>query len=302
MQEKTDKKNVINNIKSEVSEYYRWKNMIIRYIIVWFLLLLLILQFVLPGKKKTTEVTTMNNTELSQELWFMFFDEPVDLDINWQIQFDRSLNTILSSNINYLYKISQYYLPDIQKIFGSYDIPEEFSYIALAKDFQLPYRDLDEDIWDDYWLQITSDIDETKNISKSTYVFADYLNELYDDYEDRNLVLISYLIWDSELQDYMDDQDTSDLKSLYLPDSIMGRYYDIMAYSYLFQNISDYIDTTSVSPYKQSKTKTIKISDQKDLQKWAQKNGYSFKEVKELNPWILWNSLPKWKREILVNK
>jgi hypothetical protein len=38
------------------------------------------------------------------------------------------------------------------------------------------------------------------------------------------------------------------------------------------------------------------------LIKRARKNKYSYKEIKELNPRILWNSLPKWKREIIINK
>ena len=50
------------------------------------------------------------------------------------------------------------------------------------------------------------------------------------------------------------------------------------------------------------KTKKISIWEVKNLQKRADKNNYSYKEIRELNPWILWNSLPKWKRELQVQK
>lgn len=302
MSDKKQKNNVIKNIKQEAKEYYTWKNMVIRYIILWFLVILLVLQFIIPNKKKTDDTLNSNTVLPIETTWFLFLGEQVDMDTASQIKFDKALSNILSNDIQYLYKLNQYNSPQLVDILSNYDVPEEFAYIALANRFNLPYRDLDEDIRDDYWLIISRDIDETKNISKSTYVFADYMDELYDEFQDRNLVLVAYYMWESDLQDYMDDQNTTSFDALYLPQDIMDKYYDIMAYSYIFQHISDYVDTSSIQTYSKTKTKTVKLSDQKNLQKWAEKNHYSYKNIRELNPRILWNSLPRWKREILVNK
>jgi hypothetical protein len=38
------------------------------------------------------------------------------------------------------------------------------------------------------------------------------------------------------------------------------------------------------------------------LMKWCDKNWYQYKTIMEQNPWILWNLLPKWKRELVVPK
>ncbi|MBQ2600340.1 hypothetical protein II582_03040 [bacterium] len=60
-----------------------------------------------------------------------------------------------------------------------------------------------------------------------------------------------------------------------------------MAYSYIFQNLDEFIDKDNLSLYEQKSTERISVSDIKDLVKRAKKNKYSYKEIKELNPRIL---------------
>ena len=60
-----------------------------------------------------------------------------------------------------------------------------------------------------------------------------------------------------------------------------------MAYSYIFQNLDEFIDEDNLFLYEQKSTERISVSDIKDLVKRAKKNKYSYKEIKELNPRIL---------------
>lgn len=60
-----------------------------------------------------------------------------------------------------------------------------------------------------------------------------------------------------------------------------------MAYSYIFQNLDEFINTDNLSLYEPKNTERISVSEVKDLVKRAKKNKYSYKEIKELNPRIL---------------
>jgi membrane-bound lytic murein transglycosylase D len=58
----------------------------------------------------------------------------------------------------------------------------------------LPYWNLPDSVRSYGGITISPDIDERFHATKSTIVFSEYLNELYDEYEDWNLVMIAYFI------------------------------------------------------------------------------------------------------------
>lgn len=49
------------------------------------------------------------------------------------------------------------------------------------------------------------------------------------------------------------------------------------------------------------KTRLVEVADIQDIQAWCQSNKYDYAMVRQLNQWILGNSLPKgnWKIKIL---
>ena len=307
--EKKENKKVLDNIKTEAKEYYSWKNMIIRYVILWFLVLLLVLQFILPHKKNEKKQVE----ELAQNLWeietteadlFNFLWEDLDLskmDSDTKIKFDKVLKKI-QNDLDYKYTFSQYYLPEVYEIFNKYDVPVEFAHIAILNDFQQPYWQMEKDLREYYGLTIASEIDETLNVKKVSEATAMYFLDLYKEFKDWNLVLIAYFMWPDELEDQMNLQWIKSFDDLYISNDIKEKYLQIMGYSYVFQHLDEFVDTDKLSLYEKNETTTVTLSETKDLIKRARKNKYSYKEIKELNPRILWNSLPKWKREIVVNK
>jgi len=57
----------------------------------------------------------------------------------------------------------------------------------------------------------------------------------------------------------MMSQNQIEFENLYFPKEILERYFDVMAYKYIFENITEYIDTKNVVITEQTKTSKIKI-------------------------------------------
>lgn len=304
-----DKKtNVVETLKTEAKEYYKGKNMVVRYIILWFLVILLAIQFILPHKKsKSLEninaiisknsdvVDSVDDTDNFYYLWQIV--NLKKLDVLEKIRFDNAVHQILSNDISYIYKISQLYLPMMQEIFEEYDVPTDLIYLSMV-DAANPRWVLSEFTRKQIWIMIDSDVYEPFNLKKSTQAIAIYFNSLYDELEDWNLVALAYGMdmWGDQLNAEILYQWTDEFDELYV---YSDEYYMMMWYSYIFQNLEDYIDVSDIDLYDLD-ISTITVSEVKDLIKWCKKNKQSYKVIKELNPWILWNSLPKWKREITI--
>lgn len=311
MEKKENKKiaETVKTVKEEAKQYYSWKNMVVRYIILWFLVLLLVLQFILPHKKNKKDTVEELNQETiaaeeTEEITLNFLWNETNLskmDSDTKIKFDKIIKK-LQSDIDYKYTFSQYYLPEVYEIFNKYNVPVEFAHIAILNDFQQPYWQIEKDLREYYGLIISSEIDETLNVKKVSEATAMYFLDLYKEFKDWNLVLIAYFMWPNELENQMDFQWVKSFDDLYISNEIKDKYLQIMGYSYIFQNLDEFINIDNLSLYEPKSTERISVSEVKDLVKRARKNKYSYKEIKELNPRILWNSLPKWKREIVVNK
>jgi hypothetical protein len=101
-------------------------------------------------------------------------------------------------------------------------------------------------------------IDETFNIKKATDVTIGHLKELYEEFEDWDLVLVAYLIGAEDLEDIINEQDQTTFDDLYLETYATSWYYEVMAYKYIMENISDYINTKNIKAYSKKKTEFIK--------------------------------------------
>lgn len=305
---KSKKTNILEEIKSEAKEYYSDKNMPIRYVVIAFLLILLVLQFIFPHKKNQENTLEQKNPEVvtQDSDSFEFLWEIIDVESMNNIQkiyFDISKQNIISKNFENIYKWSQLFIPQVQEILQDYDVPTEFSYLLLNNYVQFnnidyPTWTLSDSTWKELWLKMNDEVYETLNLKKSTEIIAEYFSDLYDEFWDWKLVMSSYLMWYNDLKQEIKNQWTDDFDELYL--RWIDDYYTVMWYSYLFQNSDDISD--DIELYEFIKTKTISVWEIKNLQKRADKNWSSYKEIRELNPRILWNSIPKWKWEIIVKK
>jgi len=300
--DKTPKK-VVETIKTEAKEYYRWKSMIPRYIIIWFLLILLVVQFLLPSKdKKWVDIDTDTNileTMGSGQSIVSFLDADLDM-ASFEHELDLATAKILDNKntLRVVYKKTFLNLLDLEKHFVKNAIPKDFKYlIFLSDDHIFP---LNQEIVDRYNLRQDDLIDDTQNAVLIKNISMEYLNFLYKEFQDWNLVLIAYLMWSDDLKSSMMDQNQTEFEKLYIDRDILDQYIQIISYKYILENIGKHIDLGKLIPYKLLDTKTIKVGEIKDIIKRAQKEWYNLKDIKDLNPWILGNSLPKGKRELVV--
>jgi len=305
-------KPIIETIKKEAKQYYKWKKMRPRYVFVWFLLIIITLQFFLPRQQKDPESTAIENSgvivsDTTNNATFSFLDQDLDLasqDRIFQLNLDKAIVDIGYSSIklSLLYKESLSVLPSLEKELKEEKIPTDFKYLVLLNNLELPIRDLNTEIQEKYALKINEYVDERMNYEISKNATIEYLKYLYKDFKDRNLVLLAYFMGSENLKSMMMDQNQKDFNDLYIPSDVMSKYFKIMWYKYVFDNISDYINISDIVPYVSPKTTIVKLWETKDIIKWANKEWHTFKEIKELNPRILGSSLPKWKWEIVVIK
>ena len=305
----TKKQTQIDHIKDDAKKYYKWKNMIFRYILIWFLFILIILQFILPSMDKNkSEELSLNQDNWKLEIVFepstsksdfSFMGNIVDLN---NPQYDNVYTDIISNKISLelLYKKSLSFLPDLKEELAKEDIPTDFQYLSLINGLNNPVWILPPEAIDKYELVVDEEIDETFNIKKSTDVTIAYLSKLYDELEDWDLVLVAYMIGIDDIEDILEEQNKTEFADIYLETYAMSWYYEVMAYKYIMENISDYIDTKDIVAYTNPNTVTIQPWKVSDLVERAEDEGYSFKEIKELNPWILGNTLPKVKLDVEV--
>lgn len=313
---KDKSKETIEHIKSDAKDYYKWKNMIFRYVILGFLFILLVLQFLLPNNSWITSQEDLNsdlektnlpeadqNTGFIQNDWYIFLDNDIAqslIDVEKYIDYATTSITSNLSSLSILYKQNILFLTELSGKLVLNNIPADFQYLILLNWIEWPAWNLSQDIAENYGLIITDKVDERLNISKYTDITLEYLNDLYLDFKDRDLVLVAYLIWPDQLDSIIDNQKQDKFEDLYFEPYILDQYYKVLWYKAVFENILEYLDTKDIEPYSQAEISFVEIKETKSLIKRANKNDYTYKEIKQLNPWILWDALPKWDREIKV--
>ena len=302
-------KQTVEHIKDDAQKYYKWKNMIFRYILIWFLFILFLLQFLLPSlDKNKSEDLNLDSINWEIESVIEYTWESIDFLFLWNKvdinnpNYDNVLTDIISNKLELqlLYKKSLSFLPDIKNKLKDKNIPTDFQYLSLINGLNNPIWLLPQEAIEEYDLIVNEDIDETLNIKKSTDVTIDYLSKLYDEFEDWDLVLVAYMIGLDDMEDILEEQEQTEFADIYLETYAMSWYYEVMAYKYIMENISDYIDTRDIVAYSKANTVAIQPGKVSDLVERAKEEWYSFKEIKQLNPWILWNTLPKVKLDVEV--
>lgn len=302
----TKTKETIEHIKDDAKQYYHWKSMWFRYFVIFFLFVLLILQFLLPKNNTTTDpnvedqVDSVNSWEIAKNNEFTFFDTIISPDE--QQYLDKQVAEILSNKnaLLVLYKKSLSVLPNIENNLKEKKLHTDFKYLSLLNWLELPIWSLWEDLAEDYDLIVDDEIDERLNTDKFTKIVVNYMQDIYEAFWSYQMTMAWYLVWLDQLEEIVSDQQQSKFEDLYFKSSVMDMYYKTIAYKYIFENIDQYFSDDLLNPYYQPEVQVIEVWQIKDLNKYTKKEWYTFKEIKELNPWILWDSLPKGNRNIKV--
>ena len=230
-------------------------------------------------------------------------------------RFDKEfLNTSNNLYQFYLY-VKRYpaYIPYIEWELKKAWIHDDFKYLPIAESA------LREDvvssagagwIWQfmpdtarQYWLRVDDQIDERYHFEKSTTAALEYLGVLYNRFWDWALVAAAYNRWENGLSREMEEQWVTTYYDLYLNDETSRYVFRIAAIKYVMESYfdrKDAIDTLIWWVQDAPKTKIINVWKIDNLAQWSKINNINYKDLKILNRWVIWDSLPEWDWDITV--
>lgn len=253
--------------------------------------------------------------------WDIYFSgERVPLDEKWYFnrqRFDKEF-TISGNNLYqfYLY-VKRYpvYIPYIEKKLQQSGIPDDFKYLAIAESA------LRDDvvssagaggIWQfmpetgkQYGLQVNDFVDERYNFEKSTDAAIEYLSLLYEKFWNWTLAAAAYNRGENAIARALESQQVDNYYDLYLNEETSRYVFRILAIKYLIEwyfEKKSLIDKIVWWVYSIPETQVVQVSEIENLVSWCIENGYNYRDVKVLNPWILGNTLPEGEWNIKVLK
>ena len=154
-----------------------------------------------------------------------------------------------------------------------------------------------------YGLEVNELVDERYHFEKATRAAIRYLWELYDQFGDWALVAAAYNRGENGLRRDMESQWVDNYYDLYLNEETSRYVFRIIAIKYVLQSYferKEIIDKLIGGVYKKPETTTILVSSIDNLAEWSKRNGYKYKDIKNLNRWIVGESLPEGNWEIAI--
>lgn len=235
-----------------------------------------------------------------------FADEPVPLTnqiVKESLDRELLVNAYWQSQTLLFIKRANRYFPIIEPILKAQGVPDDFKYLALIESSFLPRAVSGSGavgIWQfmektgrEYGLEVNKEIDERYNVEKSTIAACKYLKNAKEKLGNWTLAAASYNAGQTGIDNQTTRQKNSSYYNLYLNEET-GRYvYRILAAKTILSNPDKYgfiVDESEKYPV--WVTKDIEISSSiADLAQFAIDNGITYKELKELNPWLRDNVL-----------
>ena len=202
-----------------------------------------------------------------------------------------------SSTILYLKRASRWF-PVIEPILAENGIPNDFKYLAIiesgltqavspagAKGFwQFMKKTAPE-----YGLEISPTVDERYHVEKSTQAACLYLKESYEKFGDWALAAASYNMGVSGVTKCLETQGVDRYWDLHL-NTETGRYvYRMLAVKEVLSNPRAYgFQISDEDLYFPHEVRKVALSSNiESLSAFALENGSNYRELKELNPWLI---------------
>jgi hypothetical protein len=194
------------------------------------------------------------------------------------------------------------YFPEMERTLKANGIPEDFKYLAVIESnlIQAVSPVGAQGFWQfmpftakEYDIIMNDEVDERLNIKKSTIAACEYLKTAHDTLKDWVLTAASYNRGIGGVRSDMRWQGTNNYFDTHM-NSETGRYvFRILAMKLIFENPEAYgYDMKAIELYKPFKTKTVVVKESiPNLAEWAIEQGFNYKILIKLNPWLLTNKL-----------
>ena len=205
-----------------------------------------------------------------------------------------------SSSILYLKRASRWF-PLIEPILEEHGIPNDFKYLAVIESglTQAVSPAGASGFWQfmkktapEYELEVTSTVDERYHVEKSTHAACQYLLESYEKFGNWGLAAASYNMGMTGVEHRLEAQGVDSYWELHL-NSETGRYvYRLLAVKEVLSHPETYgFQLTENDLYLPHEVRKVAITASiENLSEFALKNGSNYRELKELNPWLIKDS------------
>ena len=234
-----------------------------------------------------------------------FAGEEVPLDIYWVHEaLDRELivNCYQHSKTLRIFKLSARVFPEIERILKEEGVPEDFKYLAVAEsgleNVTSPasaggYWQFIPATAKNYGLEISNDVDERCNLEKATRAACKYLKNAKNRFGSWTLAAAAYNRGEGGLNAAITDQNCKDYWNLWLNNETSRYVFRIMSFKLMFENPQKYgVEICPAEMYQPVKCKSVQVSSSiTSLPAWAQEHGVTYRELRNLNPWIRNNKL-----------
>lgn len=234
---------------------------------------------------------------------------------------DRELlvNAYWQSQTLLFIKRANRYFSIIEPILKEEGVPDDFKYLALIESGLLP-RAISPSgavgLWQfmektgrEYGLEINKEVDERYNIEKSTNAACKYLKKSKEKLGSWTLAAASYNAGTAGIDSQLERQKADCYYNLFLNEETSRYVFRILAAKTILtypEKFGFLVDPSE--RYPNWITKDIEVTNRiSDLAKFAIENGVTYKELKEVNPWLRDNCLSnpnakKYTIKVLLNR
>ena len=235
-----------------------------------------------------------------------------DFSVRESMERELVINTYWQSQTLLLHKRANRWFTLIEPILEKNGIPEDFKYIPLIES-QLTnvvspqgatgFWQLVEPTARQYGLEITEDVDERYNVTKSTEAACKYFKEAYKQFNNWTLVAASYNLGMTGIQSQLNRQKVNSYYDVLLTEETARYIYRLLAMKEIISRPKVYgfiLRKKDLYPVIPTKKITIDSSIH-SLADFALKEGINYKYLKLFNPWLRTGSLnnPDHKKYIL---
>ena len=231
----------------------------------------------------------------------MICGQTVSLDpVDYAERYDRELTSLMYTHGNtlLLIKRANRYFPQMAQVLRDNGVPDDILYLACVESTLNPRAVSPAKaagMWQflastakEYGLEVSDEVDERYNIEKATAAAARYLKNAYREYGDWNSVFASYNAGRARITKQLGAQNADNALDLYLVDETQRYPFRIMATKAIMENPAIYgFRITPDQLYRPREVKIVEVNGPvASWADWAERQGCSYRELRDENPWI----------------
>jgi membrane-bound lytic murein transglycosylase D len=225
-----------------------------------------------------------------------------DEDVIERLDREVLMNAYYNSATSGYFKRAHRWFPTIERILKEEGLPEDFKYLAVIESglVQAISPVGAQGFWQfmpgtakNYDLEMSTEVDERLHIEKSTRAACQYLKSSYDSLNDWIWATASYNRGVGGVQQDMAWQGTDHYFDTDQNNETGRYFFRLLAIKLIFEHPEDYgYYPDKMQLYEPFKTKSVVVSESiTNIAAWAIEQGYNFKIVQKLNPWLKSNKL-----------